>query len=165
MSYDLHLFRPPAGADLREAGRHSFQYEGDGPATEASEARKRALADVLLAFDPQGLRELPPDDPPRESPIPPPLELYADEPHIRIFIFDLTAAMELPFSRDDGVWEKARGYLRVLEQAGGFRTYDPQGYDILDPAEPSSAEPGAAYDRGLAIIDRIHAQSDPHPDA
>jgi hypothetical protein len=159
MSYDLHLFRPPPGADLREAGLRSFQHEGDGPATAESEARKRALAEALLAHDPR-LVLLPPDEG-WSSEIPPPLELVAEGGSgIRIFLFDRTAALELSYARGDAAWERARGYLRVLEAAGGFRTFDPQTMDVLDPDAPPSAADADGYRRGNEIVRRIVDASD-----
>lgn len=163
MSYDLHLFRPPPGADLREAGLHSFQHEGDGPATPESEARKRALAHALIAHDPR-LTVLA-EDWPDTSPIPPPVELAAnDGSGIRVMIFDRTAAVELPYARGEAVWERALGYLRVLEAAGGFRTFDPQTMEVLDPGAPPSASDTDGYRRGTAIVRRIlDAPEDPDP--
>lgn len=162
MSYDLHLFRPEPGADLAAAGLHSFQHEGDGPATPASEARKRALADALLRHDPR-LAVLP-EDWPEASPIPPPVELAADdESGIRVMVFDRTAAVTLPFARGADAWERARGYLRVLEAAGGFRTFDPQTGAVLDPGAPPSAADTAGYRRGNAVVQRILDASDDPP--
>jgi hypothetical protein len=169
MSYDLHLFRPPPGADLAAAdlaaaGLHSFQHEGDGPATPASEARKRALADALIRHDPR-LAVLP-EDWPDASLIPPPVELAAgDGSGIRILIFDRTAALELPYARGDDAWARARGYLRVLEEAGGFRTFDPQTGEVLDLGARPSAEDADGYRRGDAVIQRILEQSDDPPGA
>jgi hypothetical protein len=161
MGYDLHLFRPPPGAELRAAGEHSFQYEGDGPATPESEARKQRLAAALVAHDPR-LRVLPPDDGwPRDSPIPPPLELHAtDGSGIHVCLFDRTAAVELPYARGEAVWKQARGYVRVLEEAGGFRTWDPQTGDIFDtgPALPSTSH--TEYQRGSVLAAGIQRQAD-----
>lgn len=163
MSYDLHLFRPPPGADLAAAGLHSFQHEGDGPATPASEARKRALAHALIRHDPRLV--VLPEDWPEASLIPPPMELSAnDESGIRIMIFDLTAAVELPYARGDDAWERARGYLRVLEAAGGFRTFDPQTGEVLDLGAASGADTDG-YRRGNAVVQRIREQSDDPPGA
>ena len=168
MSYDLHLFRTPsadlAGAELAAAGLHSFQHEGDGPATPASEARKRALAGALIRHDPR-LAVLP-EDWPDTSPIPPPVELAAnDHSGIRILIFDRTAALELPYARGDDAWARARGYLRVLEEASGFRTFDPQTGEVLDLGAPSSAEDADGYRRGNTIVQRVLEQSDDPPGA
>ena len=164
MSYDLHLFRAPPGADLTGAGLHSFRHEGDGPATPASEARKRALADALIRHDPRLVVLA--EDWPTESLIPPPVELSAnDGSGIRIMIFDLTAAIELPYARGEDAWERTRGYLRVLEAAGGFRTFDPQTGEVLDVGASPSAEDGTGYDRGNAVVQRILEQSDDPPGA
>jgi hypothetical protein len=161
MSYDLHLFRPPPGVDLRAAGKHSFQHEGDGPATPESEARKQRLAAALVAHDPR-LHVLPPDDGwPRDSPIPPPLELHAtDGSGIHVVLFDRTAAVELPYARGETVWEQARGYLRVLEEAGGFRTWDPQTGDIVDTGAAPPSAPHAGYQRGSALAGEILRRAD-----
>ncbi|HST59260.1 MAG TPA: hypothetical protein VLK84_11235 [Longimicrobium sp.] len=159
MSYDLHLFRPPPGADLAAAGLHSFQHEGDGPATPASKARKRALADALLRHDPR-LTVLA-EDWPATSHIPPPVELAAnDENGIRVLIFDRTAALELPYARGEAAWERARGYLRVLEEAGGFRTFDPQTGEVLDLGTVPTQQDTDGYRRGNAVVQRILDASD-----
>lgn len=165
MSYDLHLFRPPPGADLAAAGLHSFQHEGDGPATPESEARKRALADALIRHDPR-LTVLPEDWPEASLIPPPPVELSAnDESGIRIMIFDLTAAIELPYARGNDAWERARGYLRVLEAAGGFRSFDPQTGEVLDLGAAPSDGDTDGYRRGNAVVQRILQQSDDPPGA
>lgn len=168
MGYGLHLFRPPPGTDLHEAGFHSFQHEGDGPATPESEARKRALADVLVAHDPR-LVILPLDEG-WTSEIPPPVELVPDDGSgIRIVLFDRTAAVELPYARSEGVWAQALGYIHVLEAAGGFRTFDPQTMDVLEPGVRSAAEDSAGYRRGNAVVRRVLDAADdlppshPHP--
>lgn len=153
MSYDLHLFRPPPGADLRTAGKHSYQHEGDGPATPESEARKRRLAAALAAHDPR-LQVLPPDDG-AAWPGAPPLELHATEGGIHVFLFGHTAAVELPYARGDAAWAQALGYVRVLEEAGGFRTWDPQKEDILDAVAEPAPDGSAMYQRGSAVVDEI----------
>ncbi len=158
MSYDLHLFRPPPGADLRAAGKHSYQHEGDGPATPESEARKRMLADALVAHDPR-LKLLPLED--GGWTVPPPLELHdTDGGGVHVLIFDRTAAVELPYARGDAAWAQALGCARVLEEAGGFRTWDPQTEDILDTGAAPSPGGSAMYQRGTAVVDEITRRAD-----
>lgn len=169
MGYDLHLFRPRPGMDLVESGRHSFRFEGDPPATPEADARKQALADALIAHDP-GLRILSVDaefEARQESTVPPPLEVATgDGSGILISVFDLTVGLSFPYRHpgDDGVavWDRVRGYLRVLEAAGGFRTYDPQIEAVLDPAQPSP-DAETSYHNTVAFVQSIAATFDPAP--
>jgi|GEM_PF-4370833 len=63
--------------------------------------------------------------------------------------------------RGDDAWERARGYLGVLEAAGGFRTFDPQTGVVLDVhAGPFPADTAGSR-RGNAVIQRILDVSDP----
>jgi hypothetical protein len=78
-----------------------------------------------------------------------------DESGIRIVLCDRTAAVELPYARDAAVWDRASGYVRVLEATGGFRTFDPQTMEVMDSAASPSAGDAEGYRRGNAIVQRI----------
>lgn len=174
MSYDLHLFTPPPGRDLAEAGADSFENEGDGPPTAARAARIREIADALLAHEPR-LRLLP-LGPRAGEPADPALPELAhgaemqlpvaddEEPDgISIWLYARTVAVSFPYWHDgaarDAVWARVGGYCRALEDAFGFRTFDPQRDAVVD-WEANARAAADAYARGREVVARIQARAD-----
>lgn len=142
MSYDLHLFRARAGADLVRAAKESLAGEQNGirpdPLGPDAERRVQALAAALQAHKPEF------DIFPlwTGSPAPAPagftvcvLVSTADD-RILISLAGDTASVSVPpwysGGSADEVWEEVWECLAVLRREEGFHVYDPQLGSVLD---------------------------------
>ena len=162
MSYDLYLLRMPADASEEEIGEEVKKLAEsnfpDTPADPEVEARKRALADTMLAAFPE-LKEVEFDYPEiaRFEGITEPearqrhrrIELVGPEDGARITIdlIDTWASISMPYGRDenaDADMAELWRYLEVLAREGDFVVYDPQGPNVVDLAAGPDGEGGKA---------------------
>jgi hypothetical protein len=161
MSYDLYLLRMPPDATEEEIGEAARELaEADFPDTPADpevEARKRALADTMLAEFPElqeakfdyleiarfeGITESEARQRHRR------IELVGPEDGARITIdiMDTWASIEMPYGRDedaDADMAELWRYLEVLARAGDFVVFDPQGPNVVHLAAGPDGEGGA----------------------
>ena len=150
MSYDLYLVRVPPGTsddDVAALAMAVAESDGpDGPPDPVAEARKRALADALCAADPS-LVVASPDHAAiagyegitveqarlryRH------LEVYGppDGHGILVTLHDDWVSLEMPYGRGDVGTATLLRYVGVLTRLGGFVAFDPQGPNVVDPAE------------------------------
>lgn len=149
MSYDLHLFVPPPGADLLAAGEASFGNEQPDAPTPETDARKEALAAALLSHDPMLRRfEIPfaaiaeadgiTVEEARAEWRDVELGVPGDEGAVNLVLSDHTGYVMVPYwhtgREAEVVWRRIWGYLALLERQAGYRAYDPQRGEVLDLA-------------------------------
>lgn len=169
MSYDLLLVRPRHGVSTETVAQSFLEDEGadpnPGPIDPSAESRKqelvRALRAVNSAFEPfefdhaeiarmQGTSE---DDARRMWRH---VELNGpdDGNGIQITLHDDHANVTVPYWHRDAAaraaWSEIWSYLRVLESAGGLRTYDPQMEKVLELDRDLDAAM-AMYAKGVAV--------------
>jgi hypothetical protein len=145
MSYDFHLFRPMTGVDPLETARASLEVESDelnpGPPVPEKEQRKSQNVQLLRTVNP-GLEMHPFDFAVIARRIGCSeaeararyrhLELNGPEDGngIQITLADDTISITVPYwhgnDRAEPVLAEVWSYLGILEQGGGFRTFDPQ---------------------------------------
>jgi hypothetical protein len=176
MSYDLHLFRPPANVDLGEAAQASYESgedESDAPEIESVQTgRKELLASALMQKNPAlqsfefnyaelaRLKGVSIEQARLQQRY---IELNGPEDGngIQVVIHDDTVGISVPYWHDEraavSVWKEIWGYLQVLEGAEGFRTYDPQLDRVLDLGADSKAV-RETYARGVAVIQSTAAE-------
>ena len=150
MSYDLYLVRVPPGADDDDVAAIALAAaESDvpvDPPDPAVEARKRSLADALCAADPT-LTASTPDHAAiagdegitlaearlryRQ------IEVYGppDGHGILVTLHDDWVCLEMPYGRGDSGMTTLLRYVGLLTRLGGFVAFDPQGPNVVDPAE------------------------------
>ena len=156
MSYDLYLVRVPAGASDDDVAAIALAAaESDFPADlpdPAVEARKRALADALCAADPTltastpdheaiaGYEGITADEARRRYRQ---LEVYGppDGHGILVTLHDDWVCLEMPHGRDDSGLTTLLRYVGLLTRLGGFVAFDPQGPNVVDPAEYEGPRP------------------------
>jgi hypothetical protein len=145
MSYDLHLFCAPAGADLLRAAKESLAAEENGaylgPLDPEAEQRLKALAAALQAHKPEfdivPLRTESPA-PAGEAPGGSTIFVLLSTPGDPIYISLAgdTASVGVGYwysgGSADQVWEEVWECLAVLRREGGFHVYDPQLGRVLD---------------------------------
>ena len=167
MSYDFHLLRIAPGEDADEVfGRMIEAAEGQGntrPLDPEKEARKRRIADALIAADPQlepfrlrhdqiathlGISEEEARLRYRH------IELNGPEngPGIQITLEDDSATVTIPYWHEGGAaasaFERLWADLRVLSADGNFQVYDPQLGRVLD----LDADRRAVLDRYTKVV-------------
>jgi len=161
MSYNLYLVRMPADASEEEIGEAATKLAGadfpDTPADPEIEARKRALADTMLAAFPEleefqfDYAEIARVDGVTESEARERhrwIELVGPEDGARITIdlMDTWASVNMPYGRDenaDADMAELWRYLEVLAREGDFVVYDPQGPNVVDLAAGPDGDGGA----------------------
>ena len=161
MSYDLYLLRMPADATEEEIGEAARELaEADFPDTPADpeiEARKRVLADTMLAAFPElqeaqfdyteiarfeGITEFEARQRHRWIELVGPV----DGARITIDLMDTWASVNMPYGRDenaDADMAELWRYLEVLAREGDFVVWDPQGPNVVDLAAGPDGEGGA----------------------
>ena len=150
MSYDFLCFRPRSGEDPLTTAHAIEQEEEDiqarGP-DELTEARKRALADALIAKNPAltpfaleydqiaEFRGITVEEAKRKYTY---IELDGpdDGPGIQITLYDEYATVTVPYwhtgAKAQEVFEEIWEYLRVIRDKAEFVIFDPQVERILD---------------------------------
>ena len=150
MSYDLYLVRVPPGAsddDVEAIAMAAAESDFPaGPPDPALEARKRALADALCAADPAltastpdhaaiaGYEGITLDEARRRYRQ---IEVYGppDGHGILVTLHDDWVSLEMPYGRGDSGMAALLRYVGLLTRLGGFVAFDPQGPNVVDPAE------------------------------
>ncbi|HEY9776577.1 MAG TPA: hypothetical protein V6C81_22635 [Planktothrix sp.] len=152
MSYDFELFRPAPEMDLTRALEQFHQEEEarvvSGAATpydEAKEFAKKKIRDVLLHHNAKLIvteshskaKENSLEDCEKKSAT----VIQFDEPEeigtgLQITLSDDSANVTVPYwhlaGEANAVFHEVWDYLLILEDEGGFRTYDPQVDHVLD---------------------------------
>ena len=181
MSYDLHLFRSSAGADLERSATASYEAVEDdmnpGPVNPKLEERKQRIAAALMAenpllqpfvFDYSEIAQLEQTSTEEARRRWRHIELNGpdDDNGLQITLHDETASLTVPYWHRDGsaaaVWQENWQCLRVLEREGGFRTYDPQLERVLDLA----ADMGRVcemYGQGVAFTGSVAGEGGAAP--
>lgn len=139
MSYDFHFFTPRPGVDVRDIiGDEDGEVFARGPRNPAIEAKKRKLADALLAHDARlelfkpnfediaELHKMRVDEAYERFRH---LELNDTSAGIQITLFDDNASLTIPY------WHHGDAARRVLHQAWGMIDIICRecGYEVFDP--------------------------------
>jgi len=157
MSYDLHLFRVPPGADPLEAAHAAYEGDEESAPVEPEPGwreRMQGLAAAISAADPTlAARRF---DEGREERIE--LDAPEDGSGLQTLLFPDAAYLQLPYWHDGAdarlAWEQAWRVLQAAEREGGLRTYDPQ-LDRVLALETDRDAVLAEYARGVREARKI----------
>ena len=148
MSYDFRLFTPRAGVDPQDMFERDVDEMERGPRDPSIEARKKKVADALIAHDAR-LELFQPDFNKiaklhRISPA----EAYDRMRHleindtaqkssgIQIMLFDDSAALTIPYwhkhDAAERVLRQAWGYIDIMCRECSYEVYDPQLGRVID---------------------------------
>ena len=177
MSYELHLFRAPAGVDLLRAAEESLaaleNSVDSGPLDPEVQKRHQHIVAELQSHDPD-FEILPvwteSPAPAGEAPQRSMTAAFVSPPDdtMVMHLSGATASVTLCYwngvADADAVWEKACGAIEVLRREGGFHVYDPQlgrmvDLDLDRPAVLEKYLEGASY--GAAAGARAAAEELP----
>jgi hypothetical protein len=146
MSYDFMLFTPRPGVDPQTMFETDEEEAQRGPRDPKIEAKKKKLAEALIAHDAR-LERFKPDfgkiaklhkiSPAEAYDRMRHVELNADKASgIQITLFDGSAALTIPYwhKRDEAerVLRQAWGYIDILARECGYEVYDPQLGAVID---------------------------------
>ena len=154
MSYDIYLFEPIPGKDHTETIDYHLNDEAEdinpGPPDEATEEKKKIVANSLLSFNNDleifqfGFDEIAKienisiDDAKIKYRH---LEINGpdDGNGIQITIYDKSASLTVPYwhtgEKAKDVFDEILEYLRIFQKVSGYIIYDPQIESIIDLAE------------------------------
>ncbi|MGE5612292.1 MAG: hypothetical protein ACM359_23795 [Bacillota bacterium] len=151
MSYDLRAFAPSPGEDPLQTAHSIFEREEEIPSPASrnpeAEAKKKALTEALTRHNPQlspfqlqyediaKLQQITIEEAKAQYRY---IELNGPEDGngIQITLHDTEASITVPYWHErpqaDVVFQEIWGYLRILQESGGYCIYDPQLERILD---------------------------------
>lgn len=148
MSYDFHFFTPREGVDVRDTIESEDGQVARGPRDPKIEAKKRKVADALIARDPQ-LELFKPDF----DEIAKLHKIRVDEAFdrhrhlelndaavktsgIQITFFDESASLTIPYWHKDAdarrILEQSWRYIDIICRETGYEVFDPQLDRVID---------------------------------
>lgn len=162
MSYDLHFFTLREGVGVREVLEREDEQIARGPREPKTEAKKRKVADLLLAHDARlvlfkpdfdaiaKLHKMRVDEAYERIRH---LELNDTTSGIQIRLFDDRASLTIPY------WHEGDAARRVLEQAWGMIEIicRDTGYEVFDPQLDRVIDVNA-FDAVLCTYTRVTAR-------